>query len=67
MSLDVKEEALRIHEEKKGKLEIIGTMLVETPKDLSLAYTPGIAAPCLEISKDKEKAYKYTIKGKQWL
>ncbi|BDR68203.1 malic enzyme [Clostridium tetani] len=64
MSLDVKEEALRIHEEKKGKLEIIGTMLVETPKDLSLAYTPGIAAPCLEISKDKEKAYKYTIKGK---
>ncbi|BDR73761.1 malic enzyme [Clostridium tetani] len=64
MSLDVKEEALRIHEEKKGKLEIIGTMLVETPRDLSLAYTPGIAAPCLEISKDKEKAYKYTIKGK---
>ncbi|BDR70811.1 malic enzyme [Clostridium tetani] len=64
MSLDVKEEALRIHEEKKGKLEIIGTMSVETPRDLSLAYTPGIAAPCLEISKDKEKAYKYTIKGK---
>ncbi|CDI50667.1 malate dehydrogenase [Clostridium tetani] len=64
MSIDVKEEALRIHEEKKGKLEIIGTMSVETPRDLSLAYTPGIAAPCLEISKDKEKAYKYTIKGK---
>ncbi|BDR79368.1 malic enzyme [Clostridium tetani] len=64
MSLNVKEEALRIHEEKKGKLEIIGTMSVETPRDLSLAYTPGIAAPCLEISKDKEKAYKYTIKGK---
>lgn len=64
MSLDVKEEALKLHEEKKGKLEIIGTMPVETPRDLSLAYTPGIAAPCLEISNDKEKAYKYTIKGK---
>lgn len=64
MNLDIKEEALKIHEEKEGKLEIIGTMPVETPRDLSLAYTPGIAAPCLEISKDKEKAYKYTIKGK---
>lgn len=57
------EEALRVHKEKKGKLEVITKMKVETRDDLSVAYTPGVAAPCLEIAKDNEKLYDYTIKG----
>lgn len=64
MSLDVKGQALKIHEEKKGKLEVVGTIPIENGQDLALAYTPGVAAPCLEIAKDKNNAYKYTIKGK---
>lgn len=57
------EEALRVHKEKKGKLEVVTKMKVETRDDLSVAYTPGVAAPCLEIAKDNEKLYDYTIKG----
>ncbi|MBU5485227.1 NAD-dependent malic enzyme [Clostridium sp. MSJ-11] len=64
MSLDVRGQALKIHEEKRGKLEVVGTIPIENGQDLALAYTPGVAAPCLEIAKDKNNAYKYTIKGK---
>jgi malate dehydrogenase (oxaloacetate-decarboxylating) len=64
MSINVKEESLRLHREKKGKLEIVGTMPVRNGEDLALAYTPGISGPCLEIAKDKENAYEYTIKGR---
>ena len=64
MSINVKEESLRLHKEKQGTIEIIGTMPLENGDDLALAYTPGVAGPCLEIAKDKEKAYEYTIKGK---
>lgn len=64
MSINVKEESLRLHSEKKGKLEIIGTMPLRNGEDLALAYTPGISGPCLEIAKDKENAYEYTIKGR---
>lgn len=64
MSTNVKEESLRLHREKKGKLEIIGTMPLRNGEDLALAYTPGISGPCLEIAKDKENAYEYTIKGR---
>ncbi|WP_315117732.1 malic enzyme-like NAD(P)-binding protein [uncultured Clostridium sp.] len=64
MSENVKEQALKIHEEKRGKLKVVGTIPVENGEDLALAYTPGVAAPCLEIAKDRNNAYKYTIKGK---
>lgn len=64
MSIDVKEESLKLHKEKQGTIEVIGTMPLRNGDDLALAYTPGVAGPCLEIAKDKEKAYEYTIKGK---
>ena len=62
--MNIREESLRLHREKRGKLEIIGTMPVANSSDLALAYTPGVAEPCLEIAKNKDNAYQYTIKGK---
>jgi malate dehydrogenase (oxaloacetate-decarboxylating) len=61
--MDINEEALKMHRENKGKLEIVGKVKVKTKHDLSVAYTPGVAAPCLEIAKDYNKIYDYTIKG----
>ncbi|MEO0294764.1 MAG: NADP-dependent malic enzyme [candidate division WOR-3 bacterium] len=59
-----KQEALEYHSKgKKGKLEIKLTKPCETQRDLSLAYTPGVAEPCLEIEKDPLLAYEYTAKG----
>ena len=61
---NLKEEALKYHAEgKPGKIEVIPTKPYKTQKDLSLAYTPGVAVPCLEIAADPEKAYAYTAKG----
>lgn len=60
--MNIYEEALKFHEEKKGKYEIKPTCEVKTAKDLSLAYTPGVAEPCREIHKDPSKAYIYTRK-----
>jgi malate dehydrogenase (oxaloacetate-decarboxylating) len=57
------DEALKMHKEKKGKLEVVGKIKIETRDDLSIAYTPGVAQPCIEIAKDKDKVYDYTIKG----
>ncbi len=58
------EEALEYHSSgKKGKLEINSTKPCSTQHDLSLAYTPGVAVPCLEIAKDVEQVYQYTAKG----
>lgn len=57
------DKALKMHKEKKGKLEIVGKIKIETREDLSVAYTPGVAEPCVEIAKDKDKVYDYTIKG----
>ena len=60
----LKQEALDYHQNPKpGKIAIQITKSTETQKDLSLAYTPGVAAPVLEIEKDPENAYKYTSKG----
>jgi len=53
-----------LHKEKQGAIEVLGTMPLRNGDDLALAYTPGVAGPCLEIAKDKEKAYEYTIKGR---
>ncbi len=57
------EKALMLHEEWKGKLETISKCPIRSREDLSLAYTPGVAAPCVEIAGNKELAYKYTIKS----
>ncbi|MBQ1820413.1 MAG: NAD-dependent malic enzyme [Clostridia bacterium] len=54
------EESLRLHGEWKGKIEVIATVPVATKDDLSLAYTPGVAQPCLEIQKDINKSYELT-------
>jgi malate dehydrogenase (oxaloacetate-decarboxylating) len=58
--LTIYDEALKYHEEIKGKLEVVSRCDIKNAKDLSLAYTPGVAQPCLEISKDPDKAYLYT-------
>ncbi len=59
-----KEDALKYHSEgRKGKIEVINTKPCITQRDLSLAYTPGVAEPCREIHKDKGKVYEYTAKG----
>ena len=54
------EESLRLHEEWKGKIEVVATVPVATKEDLSLAYTPGVAQPCLEIQKDINRSYELT-------
>lgn len=57
-------DALRYHEVgRKGKIEVIPTKPHDTQRDLALAYSPGVAEPCLEIQKDEDAAYKYTAKG----
>ncbi len=53
-------ESLKLHEKWKGKIEVISTVPVKTKEDLSLAYTPGVAQPCLEIQKDISKSYELT-------
>jgi len=58
--LDYNKESLKLHYEWKGKIEVIATVPVENKQDLSLAYTPGVAEPCLEIQKDISKSYELT-------
>ena len=58
--MDYAKESLRLHGEWKGKIEVVATVPVKTKDDLSLAYTPGVAQPCLEIQKDIEKSYELT-------
>ena len=58
--MDYAKESLRLHGEWKGKIEVVATVPVETKDDLSLAYTPGVAQPCLEIQKDIRKSYELT-------
>ena len=60
---NVYEEALKLHEKTKGKLEVALKVGVNTKEDLSLAYTPGVAQPCREIHQNKNDVYKYTWKG----
>ncbi len=61
--MDVKEKALLQHEKWRGKIEVTSRAKVETPEDLSIAYTPGVAEPCLRIAEDKDLSYKYTRRG----
>ena len=58
--MDYAAESLKKHAQWKGKLEVCATVPVETREDLSLAYTPGVAQPCLEIQKDVNKSYELT-------
>ena len=61
--MDIKEEALKKHYEWQGKLEVVSRAKIETKEDLSLAYTPGVAQPCLEIAENPELSYKLTRRG----
>nr|WP_279625343.1 malic enzyme-like NAD(P)-binding protein [Halanaerobium congolense] len=61
--MSIKEEALKLHKENKGKITVNSKMKVENKEDLSLVYTPGVAEPCREIEKDTNKVYDYTSKG----
>ena len=58
--MDYAKESLRLHAQWKGKIEVNATVPVSTKDDLSLAYTPGVAQPCLEIQKDIDKSYELT-------
>lgn len=59
-----RDEALKYHSEgRRGKVEVVSTKPCDTQKELSMAYTPGVAEPCLEIQKDIQKSYDYTARG----
>ncbi len=58
--MDIRQESLKKHYEWGGKIEVISRVTVDTREDLSLAYTPGVAEPCLEINKDVSKSYDLT-------
>ena len=60
--MDYAKESLKLHEQLKGKIEVISKVPVATKDDLSLAYTPGVAQPCLEIQKDINKSYDLTLR-----
>ncbi len=61
--MDIKQKSLEMHEKWQGKIEVISRAPIKTREDLSTAYTPGVAQPCLEIARDPELAYKYTRRG----
>ena len=61
--MTLNEKALLLHEQWNGKLETVSKTPVKSREDLALAYTPGVAEPCKVIAKDKEAAYKYTMKA----
>lgn len=65
--MDYAKESLKRHGEWQGKIEVISRVPVETKDDMSLAYTPGVAQPCLEIQKDIDKSYDYTRRGNMCL
>ncbi|MGQ5712166.1 NAD(P)-dependent malic enzyme [Desulforudis sp. DRI-14] len=61
--MPLRDEALELHRTVKGKIEIKSKLPLRDERDLSLAYTPGVAAPCEEIYADRQKVYEYTAKG----
>lgn len=63
IEMDKKEFALNQHEKWNGKIEVISRAKIETPEDLAVAYTPGVAEPCLKIAEDVDLSYKYTRRG----
>ncbi len=65
--MTIAEKSLALHYNKRGKIRVESTVPVKTSEDLSLAYTPGVAAPCLEIQKDVSKSYELTARGNMCL
>lgn len=63
--MDIYEESLKLHKESRGKLAIVSKVPLNCAKDLSLAYSPGVAQPCIEINKNPENSYVYTNRGNQ--
>ncbi len=61
--MDIMKKALDMHAQYSGKLEVISKVPVQDSYDLSLAYSPGVAAPCIEIEKNPSLVYDYTMKG----
>ena len=61
--MDYAQKALEMHRQWKGKIRVNTPCVLENKEDLSVAYTPGVAAPCLEIQKDVDKSYEYTRRG----
>lgn len=61
--MSLREDALKLHKENQGKVEVVSKVKVENAEDLSLAYTPGVAEPCKEIAENEELVYDYTNKG----
>jgi len=61
--MTLNERALKLHEDNKGKIEVISKVSCASKEDLSLAYSPGVAEPCVKIAANKEDVYKYTAKG----
>lgn len=61
--MNLREEALQLHKEAKGKLSVTSKVPVRDAKDLSLAYSPGVAEPCKDIAEDKSRVFEYTMKG----
>ena len=63
--MDIYQKALKLHSKNQGKIEMKSKVRVRNKEELSLAYSPGVAEPCREIKKDKDKAYEYTARGNQ--
>ncbi len=61
--MDIMQKAIELHKEARGKMEIVAKVPVQDTYDLSLAYSPGVAQPCIEIQKNPQAVYDYTIKG----
>ena len=61
--MDFYKEALKLHQEHRGKIEVVSKVPLNTRDDMSVAYTPGVAEPCREIHKDRKNVYRYTAKG----
>ncbi|MFJ7662860.1 NADP-dependent malic enzyme [Lysinibacillus sp. NPDC097162] len=61
--MDIMKKAIELHKEARGKMEIVAKVPVQDTYDLSLAYSPGVAQPCIEIQKNPQAVYDYTIKG----
>jgi malate dehydrogenase (oxaloacetate-decarboxylating) len=62
--MDVKQDALKLHRDNKGKIEVTSKVQLKDARDLSLAYTPGVAEPCKEINNNPDSVYEYTAKGR---
>ena len=61
--MDYAKESLRLHREWKGKVGVVSKVKLENKEDLSLAYTPGVASPCMEINKDYNQSFELTGRG----